>query len=236
MEFDWGVLSRNAEFMKVLNKEIIQENSYLKFFGIEEGDTVFDVGASAGPFSFSILKFNPGRIFCFEPHEKLFKTLKKNLKERAVCVNAGVAGQTGEGVLNGLYNPESMAMYSLPTVANTVNFMSFVKENSIETIDFLKCDCEGCEYDIFSPENQDWILDRVRKIAGEWHLHDEESKDKFKAFRDAFLSRLPNESYKVESMDGVDIKPYLFENWFLGGYNCIMLYIQIPNKNTRIET
>jgi FkbM family methyltransferase len=230
MTFDWGLLSRNAEFMRVLRKEIFDENSYLKHFGIEEGDTVFDVGASAGPFSFSILGLKPGRIFCFEPHETLFKTLEKNLGGKAVCVNAGVAKQSGDGLLNGLYNPDSMAMWSMPTKAKTVNLRAFAEENSIEHVDFLKCDCEGCEYDIFGPENEGWILSKVRKIAGEWHLHNEQLKDCFKEFRDRFLSKLPRDNYKVESMDGVNISDYLFDDWFLGNYSCIMLYILIPGE------
>lgn len=237
MEFKWGLLSRNEEFVEILNKEIFERNSYLKFFGIEEGDTVFDVGASSGPFSFSIVKFKPGRLFCFEPHEELFETLQENLGEKAVCVNAGIASRSGEMTLEGIYNPNSMDMWSLPKVANTVKIQPYADDNAPEGIDFLKCDCEGCEYDIFAPESRKWAMSRMRKVAGEWHLHNEELKNKFREFRDGFLKSLPPDVYWVESMDEVNIKPFLFDDWFIPNYSCIMLYMLIPQtKNEQTET
>jgi FkbM family methyltransferase len=197
---------------------------------VEEGDVVFDVGASVGPFSFSILSSQPSKIYCFEPHEILFKTLKKNLGDKAVCINAGIAESDGETVLNGLYNPDSMAMWSYPTMAKTINFMSFVKKNGIEKIDFLKCDCEGGEYCIFDPKNKEWILGHVRKVAGEWHLHNPELKNKFRIFRDNMLLGLPDELYQINSMDGQNIKEGLLSEEFIQNNTCIMVYMRMPEK------
>ena len=237
MEFKWGMLAENKEFVEILKKEIFEQNSYLKFFGIDEGDVVFDVGASAGPFSFSIMKFKPGKVFCFEPHEGLFKTLEENLGEGATCVNAGVASQGGETVLHGIYNPNSMDMWSLPMAAKTVEIKAYSSDNSPDGIDFLKCDCEGCEYDIFTPDSREWVLSNLHKVAGEWHLHNQELKDKFGRFRDEFLKSLPPDAYWVESMDGVNIKPFLFDDWFIPNYSCIMLYMLVPQtKNERTAT
>lgn len=226
MDFDWGILSQ--EFIQTLRREIVKENSYLKFFPVEKGDIVFDVGASVGIFSFSILPFGPGEIHCFEPHESLFETLRKNMEGKAVLINAGIAEHSGEGILNGVYNPDSMNMWSMPVNAKTVDIKSYVERNLPQGVDFLKLDCEGCEYDVFSPNSEDWAKSKVRKVAGEWHLHNDELKQKFTIFRDGFLRALPPENYWVESMDGVDIKQYLFDDWFIPNYSCIMVYMLMP--------
>ena len=92
-----------------------------------------------------------------------------------------------------------------------------------DTIDFLKIDCEGCEYKIFNKENLEWISNNVRKISGEWHLNTEETKKEFKIFRDNFLINFDN--FHVYSVDGVDIKWDLFNDHFLEYYTEILIYI-----------
>jgi hypothetical protein len=47
-------------------------------------------------------------------------------------------------------------------------------------IDFLKVDCEGGEYDIFTQDNLDFLINNVKKIVGEWHLRTPQLKEKFR--------------------------------------------------------
>ena len=58
--------------------EIFENRCYEKYFQVEENDIVVDIGASVGPFTFSILHKNPKHVFCLEPSEKEIKTLVKN--------------------------------------------------------------------------------------------------------------------------------------------------------------
>ena len=44
-------------------KEIFIDKCYEKFFEVEEGDIVLDIGASVGPFTYSILHKNPKHVF-----------------------------------------------------------------------------------------------------------------------------------------------------------------------------
>lgn len=224
--FDWGEIKENEWFYNMLQQEIFHDNIYQRFFEVEEGDTVVDVGASVGVFAYAASLSNPNRILCLEPQKSLFGTLTKNtdrLPVRVDCVNRAVGSSTGRNIVPGIYDKNHTEMWGNPTDADTVTFSDIIKEQNIQTIDFLKCDCEGGEYDIFNDENYDWIKNNVRKVAGEWHLHNDELKQKFRKFRDKYLKNMPN--FQVFSIDHVDIKWDIWNDHFIEYYAIINLYI-----------
>jgi hypothetical protein len=91
----------------------------------------------------------------------------------------------------------------------------------------LKIDCEGGEYDVFSPDNFYWIKNNVKKIAGEWHLHTEEMKQKFLLFRDFYLRKFEN--FKIFFVDYnsnfFDITNEVWNNDFVSKYGWVNIYI-----------
>jgi FkbM family methyltransferase len=224
-DFDWGVISESQWFLDKLEEEIILQDVYQKFFKVEKGDLVVDIGASAGPFTKSILKNKPKKVFCLEPSKSLYKTLTSNLNSspNVTCINKGVINVDGEAAFSGLYDPNGYNTGGNPTLADGIKFSTFVKDNNIKTIDFLKVDCEGGEYDIFNIENKEWIFSNVRKISGEFHLNTQLFKDKFRAFRDNYLAKFKN--FEVYSADGIDIKWDLFNAHFIEYYEGITIYI-----------
>jgi len=224
--FDWGLLEKNQEFLSTVKKEILTDKVYEKFFTVEENDVVVDIGASVGPFSFSVLDKKPKHIFCLEPHVDLFKVLNKNLNFKNItCINAGLLEKNGIVDWKGIYNPDSMDMWSINCSVNGITFNSLLKDYNIEKIDFLKIDCEGGEYYFFDDNNLSWIFNNVKKIAGEWHFHNLELKNKFRNFRDNFLAKIPDKNLNVYSMDNIDIKQNLWTDWFIDYYSCIMIYV-----------
>ena len=225
-EFNWGHAAENEWFRRTVEKEIFIDDVYQKFFKVEEGDIVFDVGSSVGPFAHYIKEQKPKKIYCFEPHPELFKDLVENvLDENTICTNKAIGPEDGLLTTCGMFNKD-LVYASEDENRNTipsVNFMNFVRENNIEKIDFLKSDCEGGEYDIFTDENMDWIRKNVRKIAGEWHLDTPENKIKFRKFRDTYLREFPK--HEIYSIDYVDMKWALWDDWFIEKYEQINLYI-----------
>jgi len=225
-EFNWGQAAENDWFRRTVEKEIFMDDVYQKFFKVEEGDIVFDVGSSVGPFTHFIKEQKPEKIYCFEPHPELFKDLVENvLDENVICTNKAIGPEDGSLTTCGLFNKD-LVYASEDDNRNTipsVNFMNFVRENNIQKIDFLKSDCEGGEYDIFNDENMDWIRKNVRKIAGEWHLDTPENKIKFRKFRDTYLREFPK--HEIYSIDYVDMKWALWDDWFIEKYQQINLYI-----------
>ena len=229
-DFDWGIAAENEWFRKTVEKEVFIDNVYQKFFKVEEGDIVFDVGASVGPFTHFIKDQNPAKVYCFEPHSEMYQTLVGNVSgENIVCVNQAIGPVTSEFESAGLFNSdlrETCEEENRQTIPS-IKFKDFVEQNNITLIDFLKTDCEGGEYDIFNDENLSWVKNNVKKIAGEFHLGTPELRAKFLRFRETYLKQLTN--YEIYSADYVNIKQHLYGTdngvWFLDYYTTINLYI-----------
>lgn len=215
--FDWG--TSNDWYRNFIGKEIFVDNVYEKFFEVEEGDVVLDIGASIGPFAFKASEKNPKHIFCFEPSFEEFTTLVKNTQSfPATCINKGIGPKNGTMVFD-LFGEKNEK-----GTATSITFQQIIQDYNLNQIDFLKTDCEGGEYDIFNSENILWIVKNVRKISGEWHLDTDEKKQKFRIFRDTYLRIFKN--FEVYSLDDINIKWDLWNDHFIDYYRHILIYIK----------
>ena len=207
--FNWG--KSTDWYRDYIGREIFGENVYERFFEVEEGDIVFDAGASIGIFGYSVLGKKPSKIYCVEPSVEEMETLKYNIPSNVgVYLTHGIAEIDGELQLLDVYENNENTSNQIFKVSK---FKTILFENNIDKIDFLKTDCEGGEYEIFSIENLIWLKQNMRKAAGEWHLSKTEEKQKFREFRDVFLRVFPN--HQVYSVDGVDIKWNLWNESFI---------------------
>lgn len=230
--FDWGWMEEHSDQTVILETgevyylneyhkkgmifEIFTNRCYEKYFEVEEGDIVVDIGSSIGPFTYSIIDKKPKHVFCLEPSEKEFKTLVKNTSGFPVTqINKGISDKNS--VI------ETDMMFGGENHMESITFSKFINLFGLDKIDFLKTDCEGGEYHIFTEENMEYIQNCVGKISGEWHLNTSEEKNLFKNFRDNILIRF--NKYEVNSIDGIDIKWDLWNEHFLEYYNQIHLFI-----------
>jgi GR25 family glycosyltransferase involved in LPS biosynthesis len=225
--FDWGDLTYEDKI--TIDREIIHEQVYRFWRDVKENDIVVDIGASVGPFVCSILDNKPKKVYCVEPSKSLLTTLKKNcdsyLNENQtsmIYVNHGIVENLGDDIH--IFGKDSDFV--------GITFNQFIQEQSIDKINFLKIDCEGGEYNIFNDKNIDYLLNNVEFIAMEVHLNYENCREKFKNFRDKYLTRFIN--YKVMSCTrqnidwgkSIDIKDRIFDDKFVDEYACeFMIYI-----------
>lgn len=216
-KFDWG--NSNDWYKECIGKEVFRDKIYERFFSVEDGDLVVDVGASVGIFTYSILEKNPSHVFCFEPSPEQFPTLNKNtLGGFVTCINKGLSDVDGLKTLKDVYGHNNQ-----PLEVFTMKFETFISKYKIDKIDFLKTDCEGGEYDIFNIKNLIWIKNNVKKIVGEWHLESPQQKQQFREFRDVFLRIF--DKYEIYSVDGANIKWDLWNEHFIQYYKQIIVYI-----------
>lgn len=219
--FDWGPTSEG--FKKQVTKEVFDTkrdyefNDYERFFRVEENDVVVDIGSTVGEFTYSILHRNPKHVYVVEPISVFFDTLKKNLQGKQVSfTNAAI---TSDKFLKIKWD-------GVEEKVKTLTFNEFIENNRLFDINFMKVDCEGGEYDVFSLENLQ-ILKQIPKIVVEFHLGGGVNKEKFRNFRNNILPEFSN--YKVYSIDGINIEWDLQNEHFIEYYREVMLYID--NRN-----
>jgi len=232
---DWGLIAQNKWFHQTCYTEIFIDDCYQRFFRVEPGDVVLDVGASIGPFSWSILDAQPAHVYCVEANTDLYQTLVKNLSDIDVPVtamNLGMGPRDGVNYLAGLFDPDKQA-HSDGTdgiTMETISFRSLIERYGITKIDFLKTDCEGGEYDMFNADNFEWVTKNVKKIAGEFHTAIPAQREKWIKFRDLYLRHFDN--FQILSLDYVDIKWDVWNDHFLEYYGAFMVFIdnRVPSE------
>lgn len=211
------VYNFNEFAKKTIVEEIFQNKEYETFTEVQEGDVVLDVGASCGPFTYSILDKNPSKVVCVEPNPIEHPVLEKNVSGENVHIQKSLIGPTDGHISTGAVLGGPQSTYP------SITFKSLIEKYNLEKIDFLKTDCEGGEYDIFTIDNFCWLKENLGVAVGEWHLSTPELREKFREFRDVFLRLFPN--HQVLGLCGTDIKWELWTEKFLNYYTEVIIYI-----------
>ena len=157
---------------------IFGKKIYGSFNGVEK--TVVDIGANYGFFSiFAALHTGSNcRIFALEPSPDSFKILSENIREnrydhKITAIEKAVTGSTntvqlalpGNALCHNLYNFKNSENH---VEVQTITLPELVQQFGLDTIDILKLNCEGAEYDILlnlSPA----VLKKIREIRMEYH-------------------------------------------------------------------
>ncbi|MCX6254690.1 MAG: FkbM family methyltransferase [Bacteroidia bacterium] len=120
---------------------------------------IIDGGANVGDYSLLVAQIIPGcKIYSFEPVESTYQKLLENRKEY-YCINPIKKGLFKENCsleINLFEADEHSSLYDIQGLEEKSNQKQtielvrgddFVNENNIDSIDFLKLDIEGAEYD-----------------------------------------------------------------------------------------
>lgn len=157
-------------------KETCIDGDYFWGGGIQPGWNIVDIGAGLGDFTILAAKdCQPGVAHAYEPLAESFSLLKDNLTlnqvENVQCYQeAAVAGKKGVKPLTD--NVSAVSTRFVEDVEsngpNSVDLIKIIERLPGSRCDFLKIDCEGCEFELLmlSPAP---ILSCIQNLSIETH-------------------------------------------------------------------
>ncbi len=142
------------------------ETAELKFLRhhLEAGQTFFDIGANGGIFTVIAAQCvgDNGRVFAFEPGEYEYTLLQENVRlnnfDNVVVVKKAVSDLDGTRCFavarDGAFSSLAQTTHPDQQIESwleieTISLDTFVKEQGIKSVDFIKIDVEGAEKLVF---------------------------------------------------------------------------------------
>jgi FkbM family methyltransferase len=159
----------------ILNEIFYQKVYNNDFVCVAENDIVFDIGFNYGFFTLDALTYKPKKVIGFEPNPNLVKLFNRLNIDSVELHQSAVSNKAGSTVFyeNNFSGKSSIhSDINSDTSSNSyqVNICSFNDmAEQYDVIDYLKVDCEGAEYEIFESIPKEFLTNRIRKIALEFH-------------------------------------------------------------------
>lgn len=173
--------------------------------------TVVDIGAGIGDFAVSVARRHPTcQVYAYEPFPESFTLLEENARLNSVSnVSAfplAIGPQSGEVTLFASgeavqHSTSEQAMSeSVPALeVQALTLDEAFQSNEIEHCDFLKIDCEGCEFGMLFNTSRE-TLDKISHICLEYHdgftKFSHEDLERFLAQRGFQVQTRPNSVHK----------------------------------------
>jgi FkbM family methyltransferase len=163
----------------IVVETILNDEYRLRKVDISNYKTILDIGAHIGTFSLqTAANLKKAKIYCYEALPENYNLLKYNVAlnklKNIFCFNLAVCNS--EGQVNFFVSESNRGGHSLYSndsckqiKVKTTTLEKIFKSNNIETIDLLKMDCEGAEYDILLNTPLKY-LKKIKSIVMEQHM------------------------------------------------------------------
>jgi FkbM family methyltransferase len=148
-------------------REVYGRNVYfpLSGFSLRPDDVVIDLGANAGLFT-TLAALMAKKVVAVEAQygfiDRIHSTLLLNNCADKVSVEFGLVGPG-----SGLLDQQGFASPEFTRTPPVVRMSELIARHELDTVNFLKIDIEGSEFDLFSNDN-DWLR-QVDRLAMEVH-------------------------------------------------------------------
>jgi FkbM family methyltransferase len=156
--------------------EIFYEKIYNNdFVCVAENDIVFDIGFNYGFFTLDALTYKPKKVIGFEPNPKLVKLFNELNIDSVELHQVAVSDKAGSTIFyennfsgkSSIHNDINSDTSSNSYEVKICSFNDMAEQYDV--IHYLKVDCEGAEYEIFESIPKEFLTNRIRKIALEFH-------------------------------------------------------------------
>lgn len=147
---------------------------------------VMDVGGFRGDWAYAIHAKYQCKVHVFEPHPRAFATLKARFAKHVDIVlhDFGLSASdrwlpiSDEGRASSVFHNEGSSLeIELKSIA------SWMKANNIRSVDLLKANIEGGEYELFEDMIANSLIPRFRYIQIQFHTVDDNSCARRKLIR-----------------------------------------------------
>jgi FkbM family methyltransferase len=175
--------------------------------------TIVDIGGNIGLFSlWALRQFPQATLHAYEPNRRAADYYEKNLQQfdNATLFHDAVGSITGNCNLIEEQSGESRMVRTVPCLTGEIATIAFseVADRIGGTIDLLKLDCEGAEWDIFSNPKP---FERVRAIRMEYHFFEGQTIETLRATAQqighTIVKLVENDGFGVAWMQRQDANP-----------------------------
>lgn len=168
--------------------EIVIRNEYqLDRFINMENKVFIDIGSAIGVAAIIMAKLNPNsRVLAFEPYPKSFDNIVHNAeinkitnlsvyniavsnndtKKLTLHICPHMSGANSTHAISNRFNERYKSKQKVDV--NCISFDQIVEKHQIESIELLKIDCEGAEFEIIY-DSETFKQGIVKNITGEFH-------------------------------------------------------------------
>jgi FkbM family methyltransferase len=213
--------SKNKEIVIPNPNDIIQRDRVLPWvaakgdetlrlnYDLNEKSVVFDVGGYKGEFATDIFcKYN-ATIYTFEPIQSFFQIIlnKFNNNHKVKVYNYGLGGKDEEIQISMSDNSSSVFLKTEDSeTIQLKSIVNFIKENNIESVDLIKINIEGGEYELLEALLENNLISVFKNIQVQFHdFLLEDGKERMHKIQEN-LSKTHFLTYQFE---------FVWENWQL---------------------
>jgi FkbM family methyltransferase len=203
-----AIWTSSAE-VRVANWYAVQGDTNLRLdYDLSPESMVFDVGGYEGQWASDIYAMYGCRIYVFEPvpafAERIARRFRRNPQIRVF--DFGLSSRT-ETTRIGLARDGS-SVYKSGTEAIEIRLMSisdFLRREAVTTIDLMKINIEGAEFDLLEQLLNEGLVTRIRDIQVQFHDFAPDAEARMGAIQQR-LAKTHKTTYQY---------PFVWENWRL---------------------
>jgi FkbM family methyltransferase len=148
--------------------------------------TIVDVGANLGCFAvYAAQRCPDAKIYCYEPQKQNFASLQRNIEingltDRVSAFPYAVASKSGRRDLAVTAESLVNSFYIIPDesgreTVDCTTLGEILETHKLETIDLLKLNCEGTEYEILESLSSEHLA-RISNVRLEYHNLEAQSR------------------------------------------------------------
>jgi FkbM family methyltransferase len=157
---------------------------------LNERSLVLDLGGYKGQFAGDIYSRYSCRIYVFEPFSDFFKILEERFQAnpRIRLFDFGLGAADEYKTI--FFQDDATSVFRETANHERIRikpFVSFLSENGIDTIDLMKINIEGSEYELLEHIIQNDLQHKIRNIQVQFHRDIESAYDRMSRIRSILL-------------------------------------------------